>query len=817
MNTSQLSREIVVLAVLASWCTSATAETYIVDGRTNVVGANLSTNGVQTAVPEVGEYTFVLTASDFRENSGAPMSRHVVACSDSTAGDLRCFTLNEVGDALTMHVIHAPLLFFVDTLATDNTGSSTVDIFASDGAPVGTYIIDGRTNVIGSDLLANGVQTAVAAPGQYTFELTASDFRENCGAPMSRHVVACSDSTAGDFRCFTLNEVGDALTMHVLHAPLLFFVDTLATDNCGSSTVEVYPAAGPEDCNSNGIADSCDLDCGEPGGPCDVDGCGTALDCNVNDVPDECDVQQGPGFHVPASWATYDAVYDVGYSGAVFDGRHVYFAPYHRAGGQHGEVLRYDTAAPYNELSSWDAYDAGYSGGYMDAVYDGRYVYFVPFHYASAYHSNVLRYDTMGGFTDPESWQSFSPGTEGGYMGGVFDGQYVYFAPTANGGGNHGEVLRYDTLDPDGFSDLGSWSWYDPSENGVGVNPIGYIGAAFDMRYVYFAPNGRDGEAHGEVLRYDTFGAFDDAASWTTYDYGNHCQQGVDCTDPDGYRKCIFDGQYVYFVPEHNGTEHHGEVLRFDTDDPDGFTDSGSWSTFDAKHSGPPEALGGYSGAIFDGRHIYFVPYAGGAGHHGEVLRYDTDAVFANPAAWDTFDAKTEDPPGARGGYQAGTFDGHYVYFSPFHDGNSYHGEVLRYDALSGGSDDCNANGVPDECDIEDCVDDPACGDCNNNGVPDGCETDTDGDGLIDVCDNCPSDSNADQADCDGDALGDACDDDIDDDGVMNGVDVCDYTPPSDHVEPDGSLLGDFDGDCDVDLNDFAAFQIRFTGPGCGE
>lgn len=51
--------------------------------------------------------------------------------------------------------------------------------------------------------------------------------------------------------------------------------------------------------------------------------------------------------------------------------------------------------------------------------------------------------------------------------------------------------------------------------------------------------------------------------------------------------------------------------------------------------------------------------------------------------------------------------------------------------------------------------------DCNSNGVADECESDTDGDGVIDDCDNCPNDSNADQADADADDIGDACDDSV--------------------------------------------------------
>ncbi|HNQ23017.1 MAG TPA: choice-of-anchor Q domain-containing protein [Phycisphaerae bacterium] len=47
------------------------------------------------------------------------------------------------------------------------------------------------------------------------------------------------------------------------------------------------------DCNSNGIDDPCDIDCGASGGVCDVTGCGQSEDCNLNVVPDECDLAQG--------------------------------------------------------------------------------------------------------------------------------------------------------------------------------------------------------------------------------------------------------------------------------------------------------------------------------------------------------------------------------------------------------------------------------------------------------------------------------------------------------------------------------------------
>ena len=49
---------------------------------------------------------------------------------------------------------------------------------------------------------------------------------------------------------------------------------------------------------------------------------------------------------------------------------------------------------------------------------------------------------------------------------------------------------------------------------------------------------------------------------------------------------------------------------------------------------------------------------------------------------------------------------------------------------------DCNTNGIDDAIDILDGTSE----DCNGNGVPDECEADTDGDGTIDDCDNCPDD-----------------------------------------------------------------------------
>ena len=48
--------------------------------------------------------------------------------------------------------------------------------------------------------------------------------------------------------------------------------------------------------------------------------------------------------------------------------------------------------------------------------------------------------------------------------------------------------------------------------------------------------------------------------------------------------------------------------------------------------------------------------------------------------------------------------------------------EIARLAGSPADDDDCNGNGIPDECDLANCDDSPWCSDCNGNGAPDECD-----------------------------------------------------------------------------------------------
>jgi hypothetical protein len=96
------------------------------------------------------------------------------------------------------------------------------------------------------------------------------------------------------------------------------------------------------------------------------------------------------------------------------------------------------------------------------------------------------------------------------------------------------------------------------------------------------------------------------------------------------------------------------------------------------------------------------------------------------------------------------------------------------------------------------------------------CGEDCDGDGIGDECDNCPLDCNPSQEDCDGDGIGNVCDcpGDLDCDNDVNINDLADLLSNYGLTAGATYAQGDLDDDGDVELDDLGAL-LGVYGTGC--
>lgn len=330
---------------------------------------------------------------------------------------------------------------------------------------------------------------------------------------------------------------------------------------------------------------------------------------------------------------------------------------------------------PMTMAANWTLFDVTtlFAGakGFADSVYDGRYLYLVP-NNNGASDGLVARYDTTASFGSSAAWETFDvstvTATAKGFIGGAFDGRYVYFIPY-NNGAYDGVIARYDTQGT--FGDAGAWQTFDIAS--VNANARGYVTAAFDGRYLYLAPH-YNGAYHGFTARYDTQGAFTSASSWQVFDMST-VNAGA-----KGYLGAAFDGRYVYYAPYYNNTAYHGLLARFDTQASGGFTAAASWSMYNLQNVNSNDV--GFYSITFDGRYLYLGQHYNGAAvtpaYDGYVVRYDTKASFTTASPYATFDPATING-NARGFVGAG-FDGRYVYFAPYYNGTAYLGLAVRYD-----------------------------------------------------------------------------------------------------------------------------------------
>lgn len=211
------------------------------------------------------------------------------------------------------------------------------------------------------------------------------------------------------------------------------------------------------------------------------------------------DVRAGTATAFDPAVGLEDRLRSLSFKGAASDGKSLYFGP--DQSGVVGVVARHDLASAPS--SGWSFFEVSSFvddrlRGYGGVVAAGPFVYFVPYGADTRCHGLFLRYDTRRPFTDRSSYEFFDlhgvNAAAEGFIGGVFDGRYVYLVPSRRGSlASHltsGLVVRYDTRAA--FADKSAYETHDVSTIGVEFH-----GAVFDGRYVHLVPT------NGVTVRFD--------------------------------------------------------------------------------------------------------------------------------------------------------------------------------------------------------------------------------------------------------------------------------------------------------------------------
>jgi hypothetical protein len=339
------------------------------------------------------------------------------------------------------------------------------------------------------------------------------------------------------------------------------------------------------------------------------------------------------------------------YAGALFDGQRITFIP--QGGCDSGAALLFDVSEPFSVASSWTLFDTrnvdDSARGFLGGVFDGKRTHFAP-----NCNSNpdppalpgttVAVHDVSAGPNGGWSTYTLAGLPLNGTHGAVFDGRFIYYAPA-----NDGWAVRYDSTEPSNAA--GSFSAF----NTTTLSPAAteFTSGVSDGRYVYFVPGGGS-PCSTVVARVDGQGVFPSKASWSSFDLNL-----VDATVAWCRFGGVFDGRFLYLVPYGAPLIVRYEVSRE-------FGDPTSWSVFSLLALNPPATH--FAGAAFDGRYIYLAPDPSSSAL-SVVPRYDTTKSFADTRSWVQFDLTnvkaTTDAAAGFGGFIGAAFDGRYVYFVP--------------------------------------------------------------------------------------------------------------------------------------------------------
>ncbi len=327
-------------------------------------------------------------------------------------------------------------------------------------------------------------------------------------------------------------------------------------------------------------------------------------------------------FKDSSAYQTYDAgatdgLSTRGFYGGAFDGRYVYFNPRDDGGDKHSRFLRYDTRGDFKSATSWQAFDAEHAHTFQGCAFDGRYLYCCP-GYTEVNGQDVqsgalMRLDTQGDFKSRNSYQVFDTTVLGeqvlNYDGACYDGRHVYFAPLGGG-----QCLRHDPASE--FGDPAGWETFDArAACGMGSN----VGAVFAGHHIYYCSYN-----NSTMVRYDTRGDFAEPGSWSAYEAAD--TEGLDTGGFDGGffdGRYVYFIPFTRRATD-DQSQFHGNYLRYDT--AGAFEDAGSWSAADAAFVDGLHTTA-FNGGATDGRYLYAAPWRGDLDDgraHARILRYDT-------------------------------------------------------------------------------------------------------------------------------------------------------------------------------------------------
>jgi hypothetical protein len=207
-----------------------------------------------------------------------------------------------------------------------------------------------------------------------------------------------------------------------------------------------------------------------------------------------------------------------------------------------------------------------------------------------------------GRLSDPNQWSTFdltnlsdAGATLKQFHGGAAPrkaasfktNKWIYLAPHGTGPNFPGIAVRWDSSQPLGTST--AWETINLASVDMGLAGSLVYDAVVsdDSRYLYYVPAANGTANGGDVMRYDTTGAFTDPASWLAYHFNQ-----VNFTTGG------WDGRYLYL------SGSNSTIQRYDSTGT--FTDYHAWDSFNAANVNANAKA--FFGTASDGRYMYFVP-----------------------------------------------------------------------------------------------------------------------------------------------------------------------------------------------------------------